>query len=50
MEKPALPPLSPVAVDVPISWCRSKYIFHTRRLSGVWFLASAKFLLAQGKQ
>lgn len=28
MEKQALPPLSLVAVDVPVSWCCNEYIFH----------------------
>lgn len=50
MEKQALPPPSLVAVDVPISWRCNKHIFHLWHLSGVSFLASAKFPLAQGKR
>lgn len=47
MEKPDLPLLSLVALDVPVSLCLNAFNFH---ISGIYFLASAKFHLAQEKQ
>lgn len=47
MEKPDLPLLSLVARDVPVNLCLNAFNFH---LSGICFLASAKYHLAQEKQ